>query len=163
MRDSYGTVLSPRYKAEMRTSGCWSGDVAGEAPGEMGDAGSTSDPGYDAGRFTTTDAVIVEEVVEFGLLMEASEAHAALAVPAVATPPAEFVWLRLARERRSGVGSLGGERLDCIRIWISLSSSSWAADSGVAPRWCFWGSDTLCEQQGHHRPEDRETTSGVKF
>jgi len=39
------TVVHPRYNVEMRISGCWSGDVAGDAPGEMGDAGSTSDPG----------------------------------------------------------------------------------------------------------------------
>jgi hypothetical protein len=40
-----GTVASPRYNVEMRTSGCWSGEVAGDAPGDTGDAGSTSDPG----------------------------------------------------------------------------------------------------------------------
>jgi hypothetical protein len=75
---------------EIRISGCWSGDVAGDAPGDAGDAGSTSDPGYEAGRFTTTDAVIVEEVVEFGLLMETSEAP----VPPVAltaAPTAELL------------------------------------------------------------------------
>lgn len=103
----------------MRTSGCCPvGDVAGDA---LGDA--VPEPGYDAGRLTTTDAVMVDDVVELGLLAEAAGGCG---------------WFRLAREdSRSGVGSLGGDRFGWARIWMSFSSSSCAVDSGVAPRWCF--------------------------
>lgn len=105
------------YRNVMRISGCWSVDVPagdGRCDDELK---SISELPWDVGKFTSTDAVILDEVVELGLFSDISEVE-----------PAGTVLERLLT-LKSGVSVAVLVLEMSILKWSSLSSCSFVCDS----------------------------------